>query len=310
MIAYALRRFMRGALTLFIGVTLFFFLLRFNVEIGDAALGFTASPEALAAFNARWGYDLPVIEQYRLWLGDALRGEFGQSFRDGRPASAWVAERLGKTLQLSLAGFTLMLVIGLPAGIVAALNRGGPTDRTVMACAVAGYSLPSFVLGLALMYLFAVVLGALPSSGSTTWAHMVLPAATYGLTGAAGVARFTRAAMLDVLGRPFVRAARADGASPRTVILRHVAPNAAIPVATMLGFSAGQLIGHAVVVETVFAWPALGQALIAAVQTRDLAVVQVMVLVFAAFMVTANFVVDLLYGVFDPRIRMAADAQA
>ena len=303
MTGYLLRRTLRAAITLWAAVTFFFVLLRTDVDIGALALDLNASAEAIEAFNARWGFDKSVLEQYWIWLSGALQGDFGYSFRDARPASEWVAERLPKTLQLSLAGFALMILIGVPAGIAAAIRAGTPTDRTIMAVAAAGYSLPSFVLGLTLMYVFAVFLQLLPSTGSTTWAHLILPAATYGLTGAAGIARFTRAAMLEVLGRPYITAARAQGARPAEVVLSHAAPNAAIPVVTMLGFSAGQLIGHAVIVETVFAWPGLGQALISAVANRDLAVVQIMVMVFAAFMIGANLLVDLLYGLLDPRIR-------
>lgn len=303
MIAYFLRRGLRALITLWAAVTFFFILLRLDVDIGVLALDLTASQEAIDAFNTRWGYDQSILEQYRIWIAGALQGDFGYSFRDARPAIEWVTERLPKTLQLSLAGFSLMILIGVPAGLIAAIKRGTATDRTIMGLAAAGYSLPSFVLGLTLMYVFAVFLQVLPSTGSTTWAHLVLPAATYGLTGAAGIARFTRAAMLEVLGRHYITAARAAGASPREVILGDAAPNAAIPVVTMLGFSAGQLIGHAVIVETVFAWPGLGQGLIFAVANRDLAVVQIMVMIFAAFMIAANFLVDMLYGLLDPRIR-------
>ncbi len=303
MTGYLLRRTLRAMLTLWAAVTFFFVLLRVDVDVGALALDLSASSEAIDAFNTRWGFDKTIVEQYWVWLTKALQGDFGYSFRDARPAAEWVAERLPKTFQLSLAGFSVMILLGVPAGILAAVRAGTSTDRSIMALAAAGYSLPSFVLALTLMYVFAVFLQMLPSTGSTTWAHLILPAATYGLTGAAGIARFTRAAMLEVLGRPYITAARAGGAGPAEVVLSHAAPNAAIPVVTMLGFSAGNLIGGAVIVETVFAWPGLGQALISAVSNRDLAVVQIMVMLFAAFMIGANLVVDLLYGLLDPRIR-------
>lgn len=308
MTRYLIRRTLRALLTLWAAVTFFFILLRVDVDIGALALDLQASQEAIDAFNARWGFDKSILEQYWIWLKGAVQGDFGYSFRDARPAAEWVTERLPKTLQLSLAGFALMILIGVPAGLVAAVRNGSAVDRAIMGLAAAGYSLPSFVLGLTLMYVFAVFLQLLPSTGSTTWAHLVLPAATYGLTGAAGIARFTRAAMLEVLGRPYITAARAAGATPREVVLSDAVPNAAIPVVTMLGFSAGQLVGHAVIVETVFAWPGLGQGLILAVANRDLAVVQVMVMVFAAFMIGANLLVDLLYGLLDPRIRTTGEA--
>ncbi|POF28131.1 ABC transporter permease [Roseibium marinum] len=308
MTGYFLRRTLRAVITLWVAVTFFFFLLRVDVNIGLLALNMNASQEAIDSFNTRWGFDKSLLDQYWLWITGALQGDFGYSFRDARPAADWVAERLPKTLELSLAGFALMIVIGVPAGLAAAIRNGTATDRTIMSLAAAGYSLPSFVLGLALMYTFAVYLQLLPSTGSTSFAHLILPAATYGLTGSAGIARFTRAAMLEVLGKPYIAAARASGAPPAAVVLRHAVPNAAIPVVTMLGFSVGQLVGHAVIVETVFAWPGLGQALISAVANRDLAVVQVLVVVFATFMIGANLLVDILYGVLDPRIRTAGGA--
>lgn len=310
MTAYILRRLVRAILTVFVTMTAFFVLLRINVDIGALALELTASQEAIDAFNARWNYDGTIWEQYVSFLRGLLNGDFGDSFRDSRPAIDWVAERLPKTLLLSTTGFVMMTVIGVTAGIVAAMNRGRTIDRALMSIAVAGYSMPSFVFSLLVMYVFAVWLQLLPSSGSTTWAHLVLPASVYGLTGAAGVARFTRSAMLDVLGQPYIRAAAASGSARPDVIMRHAAPNAAIPVVTMLGFSAGQLIGHAVIVETVFAWPGLGQALVTAVAYRDLAVVQVLVIVFVAFMVTANLAVDLLYGLLNPKIRIAGHGRS
>ena len=169
--------------------------------------------------------------------------------------------------------------------------------------AVAGFTVPSFVLGLVLVLIFAVQLGWLPSGGQETWRHAILPIVTLGVGGAAVLARFTRSAMLEVLGQPYIRTASAKGVSWRTVVLSHALPNAAIPTVTIIGFMVGTLIAGAVVVESVFSWPGVGRLLVVAVANRDLAVVQSILLLVAATMVTSNLIVDFLYGFLDPRLR-------
>jgi peptide/nickel transport system permease protein len=174
-----------------------------------------------------------------------------------------------------------------------------------MIIAVAGFTVPSFVLGLVLVLVFAVQLGWLPSGGQESWRHAILPVVTLGLGGAAVLARFTRSAMLEVLGQPYIRTASAKGVPWRAVVTGHALPNAAIPTVTIIGFMVGTLIAGAVVVESVFSWPGVGRLLVVAVSNRDLAVVQCILLLVAATMVVANLVVDLLYGLLDPRLRAA-----
>ena len=227
----------------------------------------------------------------------------GQSMRDGRPAIALVMERVPATLALTLPAFALKLGLGPPAGIYAALHRGGTVDRLVMAAAVAGFTVPSFVLGLVLVLVFAVQLGWLPSGGQESWRHAVLPVLTLGIGGAALLARFTRSAMLEVLGQPYVRAATARGVPWPRVVRGHALPNAAIPTVTVVGFMVGTLIAGAVVVESVFSWPGVGRLLVVSVANRDLAIVQCILLLVAGTMVLANLAVDLLYGLLDPRLR-------
>jgi peptide/nickel transport system permease protein len=207
------------------------------------------------------------------------------------------------TLALTLPAFALKLGLGLPAGIYAALHRGGTVDRLVMAAAVAGFTVPSFVLGLVLVLVFAVQLGWLPSGGQESWRHAVLPVLTLGIGGAALLARFTRSAMLEVLGQPYVRAATARGVPWPRVVRGHALPNAAIPTVTVVGFMVGTLIAGAVVVESVFSWPGVGRLLVVSVANRDLAIVQCILLLVAGTMVAANLAVDLLYGLLDPRLR-------
>jgi peptide/nickel transport system permease protein len=183
------------------------------------------------------------------------------------------------------------------------LHRNSLADRVVMVVAVAGFTVPSFVLGLLLVLVFAVQLGWLPSGGQEGWHHAILPVLTLGLGGAAVLARFTRSAMLEVLGQPYIRTASAKGVPWRAVVTGHALPNAAIPTVTIIGFMVGSLIAGAVVVESVFSWPGVGRLLVVAVGNRDLAVVQCILLLVAVTMVFANLVVDLLYGLLDPRLR-------
>jgi peptide/nickel transport system permease protein len=192
--------------------------------------------------------------------------------------------------------------------MLAALHRNSWLDRAVMMLAVAGFTIPSFVLGLVLVLVFAVQLGWLPSGGQESWRHAILPVITLGIGGAAVLARFTRSAMLEVLGQPYIRTASAKGVPWRAVVSRHALPNAAIPTVTIIGFMMGTLIAGAVVVESVFSWPGVGRLLVTAVANRDLAVVQCVLLLVAATMITANLVVDLLYGMLDPRLRAARPA--
>ena len=276
---------------------------------GDPALlilSVDAPPEAIEAFREAWGLDRPLWEQYLAYIGHALQGDLGNSMRDGRPAIQLVLERVPATLAITLPALALKLGIGIPAGIYAALHRNSLADRLTMMVSVAGFTVPSFVLALLLVLVFAVQLGWLPSGGSETGSHAILPIVTLGAAGAAILARFTRSAMLEVLGQPYIRAASAKGLPWRAVVLDHALPNAAIPTVTIVGFMVGTLIAGAVVVESVFAWPGVGRLLVVAVANRDLAVVQAILLLVAATMVTANFIVDLAYGWLDPRLRGAA----
>jgi peptide/nickel transport system permease protein len=305
-LAFLLRRALRAVLTLWIVVTFTFVVLRVTGDPALSLLPDDTPPQLVKAYLERWGVDRPLGEQYVGYVRDIARGEFGISFRDDRPALDHVLERIPKTLQLTGTALVIVLVLGLGAGISAGLYRGTPLDRAIMAFAVAGYSLPSFFLGLTLIFVFAVNLRVLPSSGSSTAWHLVLPAVTLGTTGAAVIARFTRSAVLEVMGQPFVRAARAKGLGRARLVLAHVLPNAAIPVVTVLGFGLGGLIGGSVITETVFAWPGVGRLLVTAVAGRDLNVVQIIVLMLAVSMVLANFLVDVSYGLLNPRIRLVA----
>ena len=303
-------RIARAMLTIALVVTFAFVVLRLSGDPALIIMGPEAPPEVIAAFRKAWGLDDPIWMQYLDYFGAIARGELGRSMRDGRSAIALVAERIPATLVLTIAALLLKLGIGIPAGILAALHRGSVIDRAVMAAAVAGFTVPSFVLGLVLVLIFAVQLGWLPSGGQDSWRHAILPIITLGIGGAAVLARFTRSAMLEVLGQPYVRTASAKGVAWRAVVIRHALPNAAIPTVTIIGFMVGTLIAGAVVVESVFSWPGVGRLLVVAVANRDLAVVQCVLLLVAATMVASNLAVDFLYGFLDPRLRTGTQAGA
>ncbi len=303
MIRFLGLRLARAMLTIVLVVTFAFVVLRMSGDPAMTIMSPEAPAEAIAAFRKAWGLDQPIWLQYLHYFGAILQGELGQSMRDGRPALVLVVERIPATLLLTVPALLLKIGLGLPAGIYAALHRNSLADRMVMAGAVAGFTVPSFVLGLLLVLLFAVQLGWLPSGGQESWRSMILPVITLGLGGAGILARFTRSAMLEVLGQPYIRTASAKGVPWALVVRGHALPNAAIPTVTIIGFMIGSLIAGAVVVESVFSWPGVGRLLVVAVANRDLAVVQCILLLVATTMVSANLIVDLLYGVLDPRLR-------
>jgi peptide/nickel transport system permease protein len=305
MLRFLSLRLLRAALTIVMVVTFAFIVLRLSGDPAQIIMGADAPPEAVEAFRAAWGLDEPLWIQYLSYFWAILQGDLGRSMRDGRDAIVLVTERIPSTLALTLPALLIKIALGIPAGIYAALHRNSLADRMVMVVAVAGFTVPSFVLGLVLVLVFAVQLGWLPSGGQESWRHAILPVVTLGIGGAAVLARFTRSAMLEVLGQPYIRAASAKGVPWRAVVTRHALPNAAIPTVTIIGFMVGSLIAGAVVVESVFSWPGVGRLLVVAVGNRDLAVVQCILLLVAATMVCANLVVDLLYGLLDPRLRNA-----
>lgn len=309
MLRFLTFRLLRAALTIVMVVTFAFIVLRLSGDPAQIIMGADAPPEAVDAFRAAWGLDEPLWVQYLSYFWAILQGDLGRSMRDGRDAIVLVTERIPATLALTLPALLIKVAIGIPAGIYAALHRNSLADRLVMVVAVAGFTVPSFVLGLVLVLVFAVQLGWLPSGGQESWRHAILPVVTLGIGGAAVLARFTRSAMLEVLGQPYIRAASAKGVPWTQVVTRHALPNAAIPTVTIIGFMVGSLIAGAVVVESVFSWPGVGRLLVVAVGNRDLAVVQCILLLVAATMVCANLVVDLLYGLLDPRLRSAPRSQ-
>lgn len=296
-------RLLRAMVSIILLVTFVFCVLRMSGDPAMVIMGADAPPEAVAAFRTAWGLDQPIWVQYYSFFQAILTGDLGQSMRDGRDAVAVVLERVPSTLALTVPAFLLNIGIGIPAGVYAALHRNSAIDRAVMVMAVTGFAMPSFILAMLLVLVFSVNLGWLPSAGQESWLHAILPIVTMGFGGAALLARFTRSAMLEVLGQSYIRTASAKGLSWSGVVWRHALQNAAIPTVTIIGFMLGGLVAGAVVVESVFSWPGIGRLLVVSVANRDLAVVQIIVLMIAITMVAANLFVDLLYGLLDPKMQ-------
>jgi ABC-type dipeptide/oligopeptide/nickel transport system permease component len=292
--------------TLFVAlgvVTLVFVALRLSGDPAATMLPGDATVDELAALRRTLGLDRPLHLQYVAFLGGAVRGDFGESFRHQQPAFGLVLERLPATLELAFAALVLAVVVALPLGILAAVYRGRTADVLAMSFAVVGQATPYFWMGIMLILVVSVELGWLPTSGRGSWAHLILPAITLGTHFAASLARLTRTSLLEVLGQNFVTTARAKGLAEGSVILRHALKNAAVPVVTLIGLQFGTLLGGAVVTETIFAWPGVGRLAVQSIFARDYPVVQAGVLVLALSFVALNLLVDLLYGALDPRIR-------
>ncbi|SFT83664.1 ABC transporter permease [Paraburkholderia aspalathi] len=303
MLGYISARCLRALATLLLIVTVTFVVLRLSGDAAVNIIGLDASKEALREFRRTWGLDQSLWVQYVRYLQAVMEGNLGRSMLDGRNALDVVVDRLPATLAITIPGFILQLMVGIPAGVFSALRRDTWLDRLMMTGSIVGFTMPSFVLGLLLVMLFAVRLHWLPSGGAGTIYHIILPVLTLGVFGGATLARFTRSAIIDVLGQPHVRAAKLRGIPRTRMVLLHVIPNAALPVVTIIGLMLGGLVAGAVVVESVFSWPGIGRLLVDSVANRDLAVVQTILLMIGAAMVLANFGVDLLYGLLDPRLR-------
>ena len=265
-----------------------------------------APPDVVTATRHSLGFDRPLYEQLGRYLSSAARGDLGISLRINRPVTALILERLPATLTLTLGAFVIAVAVAIPAGIVSAVRRGSVVDRLAMAGAVAGQAIPIFWLALLLISFFGVRLRWLPVYGSGSPAHLVLPAFSLSTIIMGRLARLVRSSMLEVLGQDYVRTARAKGLGEPRVVAAHALKNAAIPIVTLLGLQFAQLLGGAVVTETIFAWPGIGRLVVEAIFNRDFPVVQGVVLVVSLIFVAVNLLVDLVYAVLDPRVRAAA----
>jgi peptide/nickel transport system permease protein len=303
MLTFIVRRLLL-AVPVLLGVV-FVVMLTVDLLPGDAVslmLGEHSTPQAVAALRDYLGLDKPLATRYVQYVGRLLTGDLGRSIQQNRPVTAELAEAWPATLELTLAALVLAAVFGVTAGVVSAVWPSSLFDAFARLGSLFGLSLPVFWTGLVLIVIFAWWLPWLPVGGTGSLAHLVLPAVALALPSTAMVARMTRSSVLEVLREDYVRTARAKGVRERWVVTKHALRNAAIPVLTLLGLQAGQLMGGAVLTETVFAWPGLGRLMVKAIFARDYVLLQGAVLVFSLAFVLINLLVDLTYGALDPRV--------
>jgi peptide/nickel transport system permease protein len=296
-------RLLQAAVASFGVLTIVFFVMRLS---GDPTLLLVpegASAEQVAQLRAALGFDRPLVVQYAAYLGDLLRLDLGESLVQRAPVAGIVGERIPYTLALAGGALLVALGIGIPAGILMAVHRGGVLERALAALVLAGQSLPTFWSGILLILFFGVYLGWLPTSGADGPASLIMPAIALGALTMSTFARMARISVLDELSRDYVTAARARGLSVWAAVSRHVLRNAAIPVVTIAALEIGNLLAGAVIVETVFAWPGIGQLAIQSIQARDFLVVQTIVLFVSSVYIAMNLLADLAYAAIDPRIR-------
>lgn len=302
--AYILKRVLHSLLTLF-GVSLVVFSI-LRVLPGDPAkmmLPEGASNAQVEQLRQQLGLEEPLYVQYGIFMSSIVQGDFGRSYQFNAPARDVVGERIWPTVHLAAVAFFLTVLMGVPAGILAAAKHRTILDYGGIFLAALGQSLPNFWLGIMMILLFGVTLGWLPTSGYEGPLYLVLPAITLAAYPTALVARLTRSSMLEVLGKEYIRTARSKGLSERTVVALHAVKNASIPVVTILGLQIGVLLGGAVITESVFAWPGIGKLAVDSIFRRDFPVIQVVLIMAAAVFIVINLLVDLMYTVLDPRIR-------
>jgi peptide/nickel transport system permease protein len=313
-IRYVLGRLLQAIPLLFV-ITLIAFAILHLAPGDPAALlyGTDISAEQLAQIRASWGLDEPISVQYLKWLGNLMRGDLGRSFVDGRPALLVITERVPATLQLTLCGLLIALVLGLSVGVIAALRPHSTIGYVSTFFSTFLYSLPNFWLALLLILILSVWLKLLPSAGMESLrgptgsmdrlAHLIMPAFVISLREMGRLIRFTRASLLDVLGQDYIRTALAKGMTTRQMIIRHALRNALIPIITLLGLSAPQILSGSIVVETVFAWPGMGRLVVESAFQRNYTVLMGEIVMVGALVIIGNLLADLAYALVDPRIR-------
>ncbi len=303
---YALRQVLQLAVVI-VGISMLAFAILH--VIGDPVtllLPQNAGKEEYARYNKLLGLDKPIYVQYWKFASRAVQGDFGKSWYADTPAFKLVLERMLPTLYLTTAGLVTALLIALPLGILAALKQHSFVDSLCTMAAVAGQAMPIFWLGIMLIIIFAVQLRLLPASGYGTWQHFLMPAFTLGAFLAPITMRLVRSGVIEIMNMEYIKTARAKGLAERLVVIKHAFRNACIPVITVLGLQFGQLLGGAVITETVFAWPGVATLTVDAIRNQDFPVVQCAVVLLALIIVAVNFLVDMIVGLIDPRIRVGA----
>lgn len=305
MISYILRRLLQSAFIL-LGITLVTFVLLYLVPADPVQqiAGRSATPETVANIRAQLGLDQPFHIQYWRYLSNLLQGDMGRSYLQRTEVAELVWARLPATLLLMAGAIVCELVLGLTIGVIAALRRNTRLDNGLMVFSFVSISAPQFVVGILLLYVFAVKLGWFPIGGYGTFAHLVLPALTLGFLGGGWYSRMMRSSMIDVLGQDFVRTARAKGLARGRIVLCHVLPNAILPIIAMIGIDIGLFMSGIVVVESVFGWPGIGQLAWQAIQRVDIPIIMGVTMVSATAIVMGNLLADLTAPLIDPRIKL------
>ncbi|MFV0309752.1 MAG: ABC transporter permease [Desertimonas sp.] len=304
MLRFLGRRLGYAIITVGLVLTVVFWMSRVAGDPVRLLAGFDATDENLEQIRSDLGLDEPLVMQYGRFVGDISEGDFGKSFRTGRPAMGEVMNRLPATLSLAAAALVFAVVVAVPLGILAALKRGRWPDTVARFIALVGQAVPNFWLGLLFIFFFAVRMGWFPTGGRNDgFRSLILPALTLSTASVASLTRLTRSAMIDVLNQDYITLARLKGLKPHRVIVRHGLSNALIPILTILGLQIGLLLAGSVVVETIFAWPGIGRLVIQSLEVSDYPVVQAAVLVIALSVVLANLATDVIYMLVDPRIR-------
>lgn len=300
---FVARRLVEAAVVLFLALTAVFSLQFLAGDPVKLFLPTDTTPKQIEEFRDRLGFNDPWLVQYLRFMRGALRGDFGASLRQNEPALGLVLQRFPATLSLSGVAMLLALAAAIPVGVISAARRNSWFDHLGIGTTVLGQAIPSFWLGLMLIYVFSVWLRWLPTSGRGSWVHFILPSVTLAAFVAARFARLTRSMMLDVLGQDYIRTARAKGLAPPRVLYKHALKNASLPIVTLLALQLGNLLGGAVITETIFAWPGVGRFLVQALLNRDFPVVLVGVFLTALLYSLLNLAADLAYGWLNPRIR-------
>lgn len=304
MAKYLAKRLVQSLIAVF-GITVIVFIV-LNIAGDPVALMLpdTASFAEIEAMREKMGYNDPIFVQYWRFLSNALRGDFGLSYHYGVPALEVVMERVPATVTLALSAMAVSLLIGIPAGIISAVKRNSFTDTIIRSLALLGQCVPAFWLGIMMMLLFAVKLKWLPTSGFETWSALVMPAVTLGVFTAATITRMLRSNMIEILSKEYIDVAKAKGLKGYVVVMKHAFKNALSSVLTVIGLQIASLLGGSVITETVFAWPGIGRLLVQSINNSDFMVVEVIVILMATTFVVVNFIVDVLYCIINPRIRL------
>jgi len=296
-------RLVRMVIALWSVVTVVFIVMRLSGDPVPLLLPPDAPIAEMERLRTEMGLDRPIYVQYGVFVGQALKGDFGRSIHFRTSAMNVVWERVPATLELAFASFLCAIVVAIPAGVLSAVKRGSTYDNLVMGVALVGQAAPTFYIGIMLILVCSLWLGLFPTSGRGEWQHLVLPAVTLGAFAMASIARITRSAVLEILRADFIRTARAKGLPEFWTIAKHTMRNAAIPIITIVGLQFGNLLGGAVITETIFSWPGIGRLAIQSIYSRDYPIVQSVVFLTAAMFVVLNLLVDVAYGILDPRIR-------